>query len=897
MATNIPKVTAYAGRIPALTQQQPEFNQNTASKLNYDAQVYGSEGVGGQLNATIEAMNAAGLEIENNAASAASSANIAQSVIEGAGYKGLWPDSGGSALKGETWQTQAGGVPTGSYFTALQNTSVDPVNDDVNWKLAVSARYVASALEKSLGVNARIWPKSGNIKVGDVVPSAQQSSDGLPITHLIVDGNAYAMSPLASGLVSDLTDTGATIGGLSVELYAPQSGGLLDLSDFINFDGSDETHGFARAVKIANTLGLKIISSKTGTVRLTPSSTGIDLQCDVDIRNVTIKPEFIDSSKSYLFRSTQAIQDITSEVDLTKLTKGAHRLYSVAANQPINRVGFAIIESTAIARFRYDNGVWSPVLAKQPLTIGSWFGDLSQKIYFNFAALAGVTVKYKPQTRKLNIQLGDIDLTGSEFYSLFRCERNDVEFGYGELKGFSNANNNALYTPCENFQCNNFTISRSTAYQIGSEANTGYFCLLNQSDNTRVKDVQNAAGWGGIDGNYFARLTVENSTVYAVSGHAYASDIVVVDSYIYRYGNIQGYGKYIMDNVKLVSRGYPESMQNDYFVRVRKDYGSSWDGEIKLINPSVDAKNALSKFEFVFVEGAETDDAYRGFDYNYIPDVLVQNPRFRSDENTSTVTSVWVISMESGESTKDWVRYTYLPRTLTVNDGDIKAANGVRIKSVRNRIGRYDGMVFLTRSRYLNINVSDISADVPLEYASRWSEVDSIYGIEIFPLIKSQKVRQKVIARNADWHGVYLRTTQNVDITINDSNVVGPYRGSSADAGNVYTLDSDSKFKINGGRVIKMWDLGSNFASQVIRTYMRGVTFDWASYFTGVNASTLDPMYHATFQAQVALIWGCEYAAPRFSNDSVSGVLTDHANEGYSNSSGLSAIQMPIPAP
>lgn len=55
-------------------------------------------------------------------------------VLENAGYKGLWPDTGGSALKGETWQTQVGGTPTGEYYTALQNTTVDPVEDNVNWK-------------------------------------------------------------------------------------------------------------------------------------------------------------------------------------------------------------------------------------------------------------------------------------------------------------------------------------------------------------------------------------------------------------------------------------------------------------------------------------------------------------------------------------------------------------------------------------------------------------------------------------------------------------------------------------------------------------------------------------------------------------------------------------------
>ncbi|AUR92880.1 pectin lyase fold/virulence factor [Vibrio phage 1.178.O._10N.286.45.E12] len=53
-------------------------------------------------------------------------------------YRGLWPDTGGSADKGDTYQTQVGGTPTGQYFTALQNTTADPVGDDVNWRVVIS---------------------------------------------------------------------------------------------------------------------------------------------------------------------------------------------------------------------------------------------------------------------------------------------------------------------------------------------------------------------------------------------------------------------------------------------------------------------------------------------------------------------------------------------------------------------------------------------------------------------------------------------------------------------------------------------------------------------------------------------------------------------------------------
>lgn len=64
-------------------------------------------------------------------------------------YQGLWPDTGGSALKGDTYQTQVGGIPTGQYFTALQDTSVDPIGDDVNWRLINSATTISTKTRES----------------------------------------------------------------------------------------------------------------------------------------------------------------------------------------------------------------------------------------------------------------------------------------------------------------------------------------------------------------------------------------------------------------------------------------------------------------------------------------------------------------------------------------------------------------------------------------------------------------------------------------------------------------------------------------------------------------------------------------------------------------------------
>ena len=79
-------------------------------------------------------------EIHNTVEDPKSNSQFSDDIRTIAGeYRGLWPGTGGSANKGDTYQTQVGGTPAGEYYTALQNTSVDPVGDDVNWKVNISA--------------------------------------------------------------------------------------------------------------------------------------------------------------------------------------------------------------------------------------------------------------------------------------------------------------------------------------------------------------------------------------------------------------------------------------------------------------------------------------------------------------------------------------------------------------------------------------------------------------------------------------------------------------------------------------------------------------------------------------------------------------------------------------
>lgn len=119
--------------------------------------------------------------------------------------------------------TDTNPIPMGTTPIGDTNWAIAPTNFNQELFREDIKKAAAETLEKSLGVNSRIWPKDRDLQVGDVIPSVQETSDGLPITHLVVNGNVYAMSPIASGVVSELVQDSVKIGAETVLLVSTES--------------------------------------------------------------------------------------------------------------------------------------------------------------------------------------------------------------------------------------------------------------------------------------------------------------------------------------------------------------------------------------------------------------------------------------------------------------------------------------------------------------------------------------------------------------------------------------------------------------------------------------------------------------------------------------------------
>lgn len=137
-----------------------------------------------------------------------------------ANYEGDFVSGVTNAEKGKSYSFD------NEIWRCLSNTSDDPSINNASWKKAVSVDDVNKAEERALGVGVKIYRgKNGQyVENGNVVPTKIP-----PYTHLTIpingEAKTVAMSPIANGAVSDLTETGATIGGTPVDFQPPTTKG------------------------------------------------------------------------------------------------------------------------------------------------------------------------------------------------------------------------------------------------------------------------------------------------------------------------------------------------------------------------------------------------------------------------------------------------------------------------------------------------------------------------------------------------------------------------------------------------------------------------------------------------------------------------------------------------
>lgn len=358
---------------------------------------------------TDELFTAAESDINQAVADAEQSATDAQGAADSIGrYQGLWPDTGGIADKGDTYQTQVGGTPTGQYFTALQNTTVDPVGDDVNWRRVVSEQWVADNFSNmNLLSNHNFLVQTPD----DSQPRPSATPTSYPPGYQIFSG-VFANETTG---ISNLTYIDGRVSFSGGDLYfaVPNTGGLERLTEFAasvaDFDGKPRTRGVSFALvgdEYRVTVGVDALEDESanatplGSVKFEQGSvaTGHEV-VQLDYQELKRQLDPLGWGITFSGDESAQAQTMLDEVGIIKIPSGKTLMADVNVSK-----GFSMIGDDRTSKFvggitQLDNTVASNVLLKS-LSL-----EVNKNLYFG-----GISTS----NRSKNISYIDLGITITE---------------------------------------------------------------------------------------------------------------------------------------------------------------------------------------------------------------------------------------------------------------------------------------------------------------------------------------------------------------------------------------------------------------------------------------------------------------------------------------------------
>lgn len=126
--------------------------------------------------------------------------------------------------------------------------------------------------------------------------------------------------------------------------------------------------------------------------------------------------------------------------------------------------------------------------------------------------------------------------------------------------------------------------------------------------------------WGVVGNNHVKHLTYQGCTLNRIDAHEGYYDLTVRDCTVGSKGfTLTGQGPALIENTRV---------QADYFITLRGDYGSTWDGNIRIVNCTHEYRPLYSQRLIMFAATWEDDakTTERDFGYNCrYPNVYVEN--------------------------------------------------------------------------------------------------------------------------------------------------------------------------------------------------------------------------------------------------------------------------------
>ena len=185
-------------------------------------------------------------------------------------------------------------------------------------------------------------------------------------------------------------------------------------------------------------------------------------------------------------------------------------------------------------------------------------------------------------------------------------------------------------------------------------------------DCTQSNSIDTYPGtWGVMASNFCKNLGFEGCVLSRFDAHMGVHNVKLVNSTVGEVINLVGSGEAIFENVKL------SSGQNNYFIRLREDYGSTWEGMIKIKNGTLVIRD---NWNSAFVIRADWIEHWFGY-YCYLPNIEIDGFTFVRKNGSAYDGKVYLFKQiaanyneDNGDLRKNSINPLYVPKYITIKN-------------------------------------------------------------------------------------------------------------------------------------------------------------------------------------------------------------------------------------
>ncbi|HHH7871964.1 TPA: phage head-binding domain-containing protein [Escherichia coli] len=430
------------------------------------------------------------------------------------------------------------------------------------------------------------------------------------------------------------------------------------------FDGNEVDHTLAFKKMYADAKILKKSVVATGNYVLTASSTDpIEITVSSDMSDATVtcstyQDGDVWSLDKTLFEIAQDENDVTEMFSAVSYLKG-QTSFPVTGLQ-----GTIILDSTDVVMVRNNGGSLSDQLKTEVHEIDA-DGNLRYRNYYIYNDRP--VVKYKPFTNNLYFKMPKVVLDGARINNAVLCSRNNTIIHGNTVDVINNGSTRQVvnFQRCSRVYVNNLYMSPvgyldGTAPSIPAGRNeAAYFILTEKCSDVTMDNCCCINGWGGFDGNKSRNIHINRCDLPGVGGHFSMSDIYLNESTVRYHCAAQGWGEWVATNCKHLGMYGKNTLE---FFSVKRDYMSSWDGDIRIDGLYVSLPSTCANYYLA----SSLEPKYNGNFLAVSPNVSIKNVTLDLS-NASSLVDLRILDLGTSAG-GNFEQYMILPSSHYIED-------------------------------------------------------------------------------------------------------------------------------------------------------------------------------------------------------------------------------------